>query len=278
LSGRHGQKHKSQKKKATTAPAARSNVQPGEDAATGKPEETLCQSDEQYREASVKLKDIDKPDPFDVALYGLVIAVIVGMIYYLQLRSIQDSVELGRKTMQIDQRAWLYPSIPNYFSFTGQTIPATVQLSNIGKTVAANVTGYVVATTFNKGESPIFDKYGVGYAHNVVDAGAIYPTEKPLDVPLQIVKYGARVQDQPTPIVPDADFVRRFNDKQAFIILFGRIDYCDVFGVKHWVKFCNGSGGALTSEGIKQCINYNRADNENVLDVACEYPLPAGSN
>jgi hypothetical protein len=62
-------------------------------------------------------------------------------------------------------------------------------------------------------------------------------------------------------------------EQEVFIIMFGRIDYY-VFGVKHWVKFCNGSGGALTGDGIKHCINYSQADNNDVPDNTCEYPVP----
>lgn len=210
-----------------------------------------------------------------IAVASLIIAAGVGTINYYQLKSTQDSVQLARRNMQIDQRAWIYPEIPNFFAFTGPTIPAEVHLSNIGKTVASNITGSVIATTFKRGETPQFDEYGIGHPHANVYAGALYPTEKPLDIPLTIVSYGDKPGELPTPIVPTPDFVRQFNSKEVFIIFFGRIEYCDVFEVKHWVTFCNGSGGALGSDGIKQCINYNRADNNDTADKTCKYPPSA---
>jgi hypothetical protein len=171
--------------------------------------------------------------------------------------------------MQIDERAWLRPELPNNFSFLGPTIPAVMRLSNIGKTAATRVTGSVVATTFDKGERPNLDSYIGRHGHNKIYAGAVYPSDKLPDINLEIVKYSDRANEQPTPVVPDADFVKRFNGKQVYILVFGKVDYCDVFGVKHWLRFCNGSGEALDVDSIKECINYNRPDNNDTPDGSC---------
>ena len=217
---------------------------------------------------------IRKPDPFDVALYGLLVAVGVAVIYYLQLRSMQGSIDLSRKTMQLDQRPWLYPNVPNFFPLNGQNIPATIHVSNVGKTVATSITGHAVGTVLKKGDTPALDQYGLGHAHTNIYMGAIYPGQGPLDVPLVIVKYGEQAGETPQPVVPTPELARQINANEAFIILFGEIRYCDVFGARHWVKFCNGSGNALSFSGIKECIYYNRADNNNDPEAACKYSIP----
>jgi len=220
------------------------------------------------------LKSLRKPDPFDVAVLSLAVAFGVGVIYFYQLMGMRYSVELARRNMQIDQRAWLYPNMPNVFPLNGQTIPATIHLSNVGKTVATNIIGHAVGTIFKKGDTPALDLYGPGHAHTNIYMGAIYPGQTPLDVPLVIVRYSDKAGEGPEPVVPTPELARQLRENQAFIILFGEIRYCDVFGVGHWVKFCNGSGDALSSDGIKECIYYNRADNNIDPEATCKYPLP----
>lgn len=212
-----------------------------------------------------------KPDPFDVALLGVILAFAVGVVYFFQLLSMRDSVEHSRKSMQIDQRAWLKPTIPNFFPLNGSTIPADVQITNIGKTVATNVVGKVVATVLKKGETPPFDDYRNCYLK--LYAGALWPNEiPPLTAHLTISKCGGAKSVEP--VVPDQELTRQINGKEAFIIFFGQLEYCDVFGVKHRTTFCNGSGEALSSDNIKQCINYNGADNNDQPDPNCRLSPP----
>jgi len=92
LSGRHGQKHKSQKKKATATPPTGQNVKPPTKVAEAEPEQTLCQpNQEEKKTTQMPSKEIRKPDAFDIALWGLVLAFAVGIVYFLQLRSMLDS-------------------------------------------------------------------------------------------------------------------------------------------------------------------------------------------
>lgn len=216
-------------------------------------------------------KVISKPDSEKVALWSLIVTAIIAGIYYGQLRSMQESVELSRKAMKIDQRAWLVPIIPTKFPLDGPDIPATIRLTDIGKTVAINIVGHAVGMVMSKGASPAFDQFTVGHAYINIYTGAVYPNaQPPLDVPFKILNYDDQQMKFTTPVVPTPELSRQINEtKEKFIILFGRIEYCDVFGVKHWATFCNGTGDALAPEGVRECINYNRADNNETPDASC---------
>lgn len=48
-------------------------------------------------------KTIRRPDAFDVALHGLMIAFGVGLIYFLQLHTMQGQLNV----MQEDERPWV---------------------------------------------------------------------------------------------------------------------------------------------------------------------------
>ncbi len=214
---------------------------------------------------------IHKPHS-NVATWTLVVTVIIAVIYYGQLRSMQDSVNLTRKNMQIDQRAWLVPTAPGSFLLNGPNIPADIKLTNIGKTVATNVVGHIVGMVMPKGAAPAFDQFRAGHAYVNVYTGAIYPNaQPPLDIPFKILDYSYTEQKFTTPVIPTPELNRRLNEeKQAFIILFGRIEYCDVFGVEHWTTFCNGNGDALAPTGVRECINYNRADTNETPNPTCQ--------
>ena len=220
------------------------------------------------------MKIVSKPENSRVALWGLIVAILTAAIYFLQLRSMQDSVDLSRRAMKIDQRAWLSPDVQNTFSLDGPDIPANIYISNTGRTPATHIIGHVIGTTFTKGEHPAFDEYGIGHPHTNIYTGAIYPGQKPLQVPLKIVLYSNNAGEQPRSIIPTPELARQIQNKETFVILFGEVRYCDVFGVQHWVKFCNGSGDALGLDGIKECIYYNRTDNDETPTPSCQYQIP----
>lgn len=216
-----------------------------------------------------------KPPDSVVAVWTLVVGIVIAAIYLLQLFSMQDSVNVSRETMRLDERAWIRPDLPNVFPFENNQIPATIKVSNIGKTVATHIIGHVIGTTFENGEHPALDQYGAGYAHMNAYIGALYPGEGPWPIPIVISKYSDKTGEQPSPIVPTMDFQHRLQQNKTYILLFGEIRYCDVFGVAHWVKFCNGSGNALSLDGIKECIYYNRADNDTDPSRNCQMTVPA---
>jgi hypothetical protein len=92
-----------------------------------------------------------KPDPFDVALWGLAVTFAIAVIYYLQLRSMQDTVELSRqaielsrKAMEVDQRPWLSvqaapQSALSFVNGKQAVIGMTFSIKNVGKSVARDV-------------------------------------------------------------------------------------------------------------------------------------------
>ena len=55
----------------------------------------------------MKMKTIRKPDPFDVALYGLIVAAIVALIYFFQLRTMLESNRISREALEAVQRAFV---------------------------------------------------------------------------------------------------------------------------------------------------------------------------
>lgn len=156
--------------------------------------------------------------------------------------------------------------VPKTFILDKPTVDFNVQIVDSGKTVARKINGDFFATVLNKGEKVPYDQFGLGHPHNRLYVGAIYPTAPPLDATLQAVKYGPKV---PEPIAGGPDLAREIMvDKTRFLVVLGRIDYCDAFHVKHWVKFCNGTGDALGLD-VKDCIAYNEVDTNFTPSAEC---------
>ena len=159
------------------------------------------------------------------------------------------------KALVIDQRAWINVPFPTTFPLDGPFIPATIQITNTGRTPAKNVEINIVATVLNKGDKPDLSHFGPGRAYNKVIAGAIF-ANAPITMTIPVVHYGPFQSEN---IVPDDTLRQDIANGKRFISLYGRVDYWDVLGVKHWTQFCTGYGPAI-SDGLIDCIRYNDVD------------------
>jgi len=201
------------------------------------------------RELVSKLKQIVKNPRFPERA-GIVVGLAVLIVYFFQLRVMQQQVKLA-------ERAWIGYVLPADFPLEGATTPATLQVTNFGKTPARQVEADLIATALMKGEVPSFD-FSVGHPHNRFYAGAVFPNS-PFPVTINVTRYG----DKPVAISP-LDLRKGLESGQYFIIFYGRIIYTDIFDKKHWTNFCTGSGIAMQGEPdiLKMCIRYNDVDSE----------------
>ncbi len=127
------------------------------------------------------------------------------------------------------------------------------QLINTGKTPAKNVHGNIVVGVFKKGE-PLDFTYTPGHAHYFVQAGTIFPNGS-ITESFEAIKHG---QDKAEAII----FTRPLKDElfsgQSILVVHGKIEYSDIFGVKHWTTYCRY---VLHPELIsEECTRYNDTD------------------
>jgi hypothetical protein len=180
---------------------------------------------------------------------AVVAALAVLVVYGLQLSVMQHQLRL-------DQRAWIGFVLPSNFPLDGEVTPATLQVTNFGKTPARQVEGNIIATLMMKIQEPSFD-YSVGHPHNRFYAGAVFPNS-PFPVTINVQRY------EGTPkIISPADLRKELETGQSYIVFYGEITYEDVFGKKHWTRFCTGSGTAMQQlDALKKCIAYNDVDHD----------------
>lgn len=182
------------------------------------------------------------------------VAVVVGLgvlgVYFCQLRVMQQQVNLA-------ERGWIGFVQPPTFPLDGATTPATIQVTNFGKTPARQVEGDMVAAVLMKGEEPTFD-YSLGHPHNRFYAGVVFPNS-PFPVTIDVVRY---INKTPT-AVSSADLRKELESGQSYVVFYGQIAYKDIFGIEHWTHFCTGSGKAMQElDTLKKCIRYNDVDHD----------------
>ena len=261
MSSRHGHKQKGKKKrKGGTASPAIQKASASADVKNSKPIHSLTEPNEGSKETTVAFsKIIRKPDPFDVALWGLLITFVIAVIYFFQLRSMQESVDLARKAMKIEQRPWIRVTVTPREIRASAPIGAIVHLVDNGKTPAKGVVrGDLVVEKLKNGEEPNLD---YPFPHVQFTTGMIVPNDAPQDVPV----YRLRTPHETEPLT--ASELDDFNHSKIYFIVYGSVYYRDFFGTEHWTKFCefftppspsaDASGSGITA---RHCTNYGDVD------------------
>jgi hypothetical protein len=166
----------------------------------------------------------------------------------------KGSFDLARQSFHFEQRAWVSVTIPA-IPLNGKYIPATLQMTNTGKTPATGIQGNIVATILAKGERPTFGDYSVGHPHKRLYAAAVFPNS-PLPITIAVAEYGPTAEQQ---IIPDDSLRKDIANGNRFIVFYGEITYSDIFGIKHWTHFCTVTAPAVL-DNLTECISYNNID------------------
>jgi hypothetical protein len=182
----------------------------------------------------------------------------------------QHSVELARKSMQVDQRAWIVTTMPPFIGWRiGEPMATTVHIRNTGKTPARNLEGCIVSVALRNEDSLNFPCTGANNNAIVrVWTGMVAPND-PQDQSIPIVS-----PDTTGPLSQRSAFTQELNDeliaRQLNIFVFGRFTYDDIFHVQHWLTFCrfipsgpsdpSGQQPYPRDDRAKACVEYNNVD------------------
>lgn len=205
-------------------------------------------------------KQLGKPDPFDVALWGLLLTFVIAVIYFFQLRSMQETVEQSEKAMIVDQRPWVYadnvelpvePKMFEPFSFRGW-------MSNGGKTPGTDV---LIATQTKWWNSePEFPDF----------------SDLPTPRPAQLVMPGtAKYEFISTPATMDkVPFIGAYEQtRESRLYLLMKISYCDGFGKRYWTTMCVSHGYGEKPKDMRFC-NHGNAVGQDTRYKSCTVTQP----
>jgi hypothetical protein len=199
-----------------------------------------------------------------------------------QLAILQNQLTQQRRSMEIDQRPWLKFELggerpkdadPNngksrlLTTTAGQPIKIEVRVTNIGKTTAEKILGTLTVQYVPKGGKPILPKkanrllFTEGTKKGDLPGTAwgeatLYPNEVSQNS-FSRSRWGKNgtVEDDPITQTEKTELDRG----NAYVLLLGEVWYSDVFGVRHWTKFCEISS-QLDLAIAKTCLAFGAVD------------------
>lgn len=193
---------------------------------------------------------------------------IYAFIVYFQYREMinatgaaQQAVQESRLTRQqsekmlnatieqfhLDQRAWIAPYGISSFSIQENT-PLTfeVEITNSGKTPALEMTRDMMARSYLAGQKflPVYEEPPAN-APEEASKGVMFPGVH------------AKINTAPPLLIPSKG-IEQLKNRTIILYVYGRINYRDVFNVKHLTTFCFVVNKSLSYASA--CSTYNHAD------------------
>lgn len=174
-----------------------------------------------------------------------------------QASAAQDGVSAIRRQMRQDQRAWLRVDVGTVIYAQPGPASVPVTITNTGKTPAREVTEQIVVEKVKNTENLHFS-YRV--PRTVGTMGMLYPNA------LQQGIASTLAEARGTQIVPPAALsaadMQELLAGEAYLAIYGKITYLDVFGMNHYTKFCVFSSPAPKQVYVtaKKCTDYNSVD------------------
>jgi hypothetical protein len=169
--------------------------------------------------------------------------------------------------MRTDERPWIKANDPNptqiKFPQSRESVDqtdVTVQLivDNIGKTAARSLDSEWVMEYVTNGDSPefVYDNR----ARSFVTTGIVFPHD-PFTISVVFMKGKLNSKEtEPRYLVP-SEFDGLSTGK-AYMAVYGKADYSDIWGNKHWLHYCYWfvAPSATTPVTAKACTQYNDTD------------------
>jgi len=163
-----------------------------------------------------------KPDPFDLALWGLFVAVATAVIYFFQW---QAQVE----TMRQDQRPWLKPEIGTkdgsvFNLVVGDKVEIPWTLTNVGRTPAEDVIAFLYVEIVKTGDDPHVPHKDQKTFGTPGYFGMLFPNTPSLGSVIRF--YPGTTEGEPSKIQPlTPSEAEGLHDEKAYIAVYGTVKY-----------------------------------------------------
>ena len=165
------------------------------------------------------------------------------------------------RTSRLEQRAWINVRSEGAVVNQDGPIDIPVEVSNVGRTPAIHLEGDIIATVMSPGE--VLDtSYRAGHLRNHTVGGTLLPgvNQPPTQFRAMRMLGNETANIRSSPQLADS-----INKGEQVIVVYGRLTYSDIFGVKHWITFCqSGSRNPLGKPiaRVEGCAEYNQVDDD----------------
>jgi hypothetical protein len=201
------------------------------------------------------------------AKVGVFLALVVAVIYYLQWRTMIDSVDTARRASERESRALVnikgngpLQTIPD------KTLEFPVRVMNIGKTSARRVIAGIVVAVVPRTEAPTFGDSASDILPIYRTAiGDLFPGDHSdfnvmrLRAKGDVVKKGG---DTEMFLLSKAEYDDLIAGN-TYVAVHGRVGYDDVYHVRHWTDFCFWWPFTNLNYHASSCVKRNTTDQED---------------
>jgi len=178
--------------------------------------------------------------------------------FFLAAAAIYQFIIMGGQldVMRIDQRAWIVVRQKDSVTIALNEAPSTtLKIENTGKTPAVPVVGDPYVEIVPNGNSPHFD---ASVMHRQHTYGMLAPNGS-TEVLVSRLNNAVAPKSEDLPLT-NAEYADLDNGN-AWIAVYGKVGYRDVFGTKHWTAFCFWSHVKRVGDySAASCARYNEVD------------------
>ena len=171
-----------------------------------------------------------------MTIFAVVYSAITGGLYCIAIRQLDG--------MKKDQRPWIRAISQIVVPKEGHTLNIPIVLVVSGKNPAKSISAKYYIEIVKNGEIPQLSSTNMvgGFTSGILFADGIPQPEN--QIPYDLL--GSGIDD--------------LKEGRIFIVVYGRIEYEDIFKTQHWTTFCgfaSPKGGPYTA---KKCSDYNDTD------------------
>jgi len=178
--------------------------------------------------------------------------VTAGLALYVLNKQL-DSMNRQVESMQIEQRAWVKIELTAIQIEESKPLIAQLTVKNVGKTPAQQVNAALKVQVVKKESRPDLKLNGVLFTFF---AGILNPEGTvPASVPM--LKHTTDVLNPP---ILTKDEISELTSGAAYLVVYGKIEYGDVYGRSHWVQSCNWHSIKPGTYPSRECVQYNNVD------------------
>jgi len=191
-----------------------------------------------------------------VAIASIIVAISTGVYAWVCWLQVTATLQV----MRADQRAWIIPILSTTHLNVGDVIFDQAGYVNTGRTPAKRVRAEFAMEEVDPQGRPTFDFHRLMTRS---DTNVAFPNRPDnLGVPLFADPQGTH------PVVYTEDLQRQFKAGNITFLIYGRISYDDVFGVRHWITYCSITAPASTGlqperRAGDECATYNDTDSDS---------------
>jgi hypothetical protein len=155
----------------------------------------------------------------------------------------KQSAEAAVHNFRVEQRAWVSVTNVTITAQVGNPFQINIGFANIGKSVAMDMDGTAVVDPIPKGSEPNFD-----YSKEKHIRVGYFPPNLPDHFPLKMER-------------PFTQFGHdQMTNGNLVVYAHGIIHYSDIFGVRHWTRFCYFADAEHDAVALCKNPKWNDAD------------------